>query len=100
VRKDVPKTIASTALAPLKITFPLDGSRVELGLTEGAGERNPLALKAAGGVTPLTWLVNGVPVGGPVLRRDATWRPDGAGFVRVSIIDAKGATDSVMVRLE
>jgi penicillin-binding protein 1C len=28
------------------------------------------------------------------------WRPDGAGFARVSVIDAKGATDSVVVRLQ
>jgi hypothetical protein len=34
-----------------------------------------------------------VPLGEPDLRRDA-------GFVRVSDIDAQGATDSVLVRLE
>jgi penicillin-binding protein 1C len=100
VRKDVPKTIASTTQARLKITFPLDGSRVELDPARSAGEPGLLALKASGGVTPLTWLVNGVPVGAPQLRREATWKPDGAGFVRVSIIDAGGATDSVVVRLD
>jgi penicillin-binding protein 1C len=100
LRKDIPKTLASTAQAPLKIVFPLDGSRVELGPGQTAGEPGLLALKASGGVTPLTWLVNGVPVRAPPLRRETTWTPDGAGFVRVSIIDARGATDSVMVRLE
>jgi penicillin-binding protein 1C len=44
--------------------------------------------------------VNGAPIAGPELRRQAAWTPDGAGFARVSVIDASGATDSVMVRLE
>jgi penicillin-binding protein 1C len=100
LRRDVPKTIASTAQAPLKITFPLDGSRVDVGLGEREGEQRLLALKAAGGVAPVTWLVNGVPVEASRLRRETEWKPDGAGFVRVSIIDARGATDSVVVRLE
>ena len=65
-----------------------------------AGEAAPLALKAAGGVPPLTWLVNGAPVTAPMLRRQSTWSPDGAGFARVSVMDAKGATDSVVVRIE
>ena len=79
--------------------IPLDGSRVELGFAR-AGEAAPLALKAAGGVPPLTWLVNGAPVTAPMLRRQSTWSPDGAGFARVSVMDAKGATDSVVVRIE
>jgi penicillin-binding protein 1C len=61
-------------------------------------------MKALGGVTPLTWLVNGRPVSTADAlagaRRQATWTPDGAGFARVSVIDATGATDSVMVRVE
>jgi penicillin-binding protein 1C len=100
VRRDAPKTIASTAIAPLKIAFPLDGSRLELGFTRATDSQGALALKAAGGAPPLTWLVNGAPVGGPELRRQASWRPDGAGFARISVVDANGATDSVMVRIE
>ena len=49
---------------------------------------------------PFTWIVNGVPIGAPDSRRETTWMPDGAGFARVSVIDAKGASDSVVVRLE
>ena len=100
VRKDVPKTIASTTHAPLKITFPLDGSRVDLGVSNPRGGHGLLALKASGGVPPLTWLVNGAPVGLAELRRNASWRPDGAGFAKVSVIDSRGASDSVSVRLE
>jgi penicillin-binding protein 1C len=99
LRKDVPKTIASTTNAALKIAFPLDGARVELGLAR-PGDGAALALKASGGKPPLTWLVNGAPVTAPMLRRQSSWQPDGAGFTRVSVIDAQGATDSVMVRIE
>ncbi len=99
IRKDVPKTIASTTRAPLKIVFPIDGSRVEID-EPVPGELGSLALKASGGVAPLTWLVNGVPVGPPHLRREAAWNPDGVGFLRVSVIDAKGKSDTVFVRIE
>jgi penicillin-binding protein 1C len=57
-------------------------------------------MKAAGGVPPLTWLVNGAPVDRPNARRQAAWMPDGAGFVRLSVMDARGTTDSVVVRVE
>ncbi|WP_175492499.1 penicillin-binding protein 1C [Methylocapsa palsarum] len=86
--------------APLKIVFPPDGARVDLGLSRPASGDARLALKAEGGVPPLTWIVNGAPLGQPDPRRQTSWIPDGAGFARVSIIDAAGATDSVLVRLE
>ncbi len=100
LRKDTPKTFAAAIVAPLKIAFPPNGARIDLGLTERAEAAAPLALKAEGGVPPLTWIVNGEPVGMPELRRQASFVPDGAGFTRVSVIDAQGKTDSVVVRLE
>jgi penicillin-binding protein 1C len=100
VRQDIPKTIASTVQAPLHIAFPLDGSRVDLGFSGPADDRGSLALKASGGVPPLTWLVDGAPVEAASLRREAFWRPEGAGFVRLSVIDSRGTTDSVTVRVE
>jgi penicillin-binding protein 1C len=98
LRSDAPKTIAATAATALKIAFPPDGARIDLGLKEGA--RSELSLKALGGALPLTWFVNGEPVGDPDSHRQSTWKPDGAGFARVSVIDAKGATDSIWVRVE
>ena len=100
IRNDVPKNIASTIQAPLRIAFPLDGSRVNLELSHPDEEKGSLALKASGGVPPLTWMVDGAPVeiGSP--RRETSWQPQGVGFVRLSVIDARGATDSVLVRLE
>jgi penicillin-binding protein 1C len=99
LRKDAPKTMAATAGTPLKIAYPPDGARIDLGLTDGARDE-ALALKALGGALPLTWFVNGAPIGEPDLRRQSRWLPDGAGFARVSVIDAKGASDSIVVRLE
>ena len=100
IRQDVPKTVASTVQAPLKIAFPLDGSQVDLGLSHPSDERGSLVLKVSGGVPPLTWMVDGAPVEISTLRREAFWQPEGAGFVRLSVIDARGATDSIVVRLE
>ncbi len=102
LRKDVPKNLAAAAATQLKIAFPPDGARVDLGLA-AASKPSPgarLSLKAEGGVLPLRWIVNGVPIGEPDLRRQSEWTPDGAGFTRVSVMDAQGTTDSVLVRLE
>jgi penicillin-binding protein 1C len=99
LRKDAPKIMAATETAALKIAFPPDGARIDLGLKAGA-RNSVLALKALGGAPPFTWFVNGDPVSAADLRRQAAWKPDGAGFARVSVIDAKGASDAVVVRLE
>src|SRR5208337_465123 len=76
LRKDAPKTMAATETAALKIAFPPDGA------------------------PPFAWFVNGEPVGEADLRREGAWKPDGAGFARVSVVDGKGASDAVTVRLE
>lgn len=100
VRRDAPKTLAATALAPLKIAYPPDGARVDLGLAGGRDSAPELALKAQGGAPPLTWMVNGAPLGAPEPRRVSAWKADGAGFARISVMDATGAVDSVEVRLD
>ena len=82
----------------LKIMFPPNGARLELASV--AGKLDPVALKIAGGVEPLTMLVNGLPVSGQSGKRTMFFEPDGPGFVRLTVIDAKGAADSVMVRLQ
>lgn len=97
IRRDAPKTLAATLGVPLKIAYPPDGARVDLGL--GLGDKARLALKALGGQPPLTWMVDGLPVA-ESLRRQSDWSPEGAGFARISVMDATGASDSVVVRLE
>ncbi len=98
LKKDVPKTMQATAANALKIAFPPDGARIDLGLKDGADQK--LSLKALGGAPPLTWFINGEPIAGPDPRRQTAWKPDGAGFARLSVMDSRGASNSVVVRLE
>lgn len=100
VRQDRPKSLAVAREAPLRIAFPPEGARIDLGLTEPGKSGAQLALKALGGAPPLTWLVNGAVVARDEPRRHTSWSPDGAGFARVSVFDARGASDSIIVRLE
>ncbi len=83
--------------SPPRIMFPPDGARLELAAGR-PGE--PVALKIAGGSGPLTVLVNGVPIPEISGRRALFFQPDGPGFVRLTVMDARGAADSVMVRLQ
>jgi penicillin-binding protein 1C len=84
---------------PLRIMFPPDGARLELAAGDGGGV-DPVALKISGGAAPLTVLVNGIPLGAASARRTVFFTPDGPGFVRLTVMDAKGAADSVVVRLQ
>ncbi len=90
---------------PVAIAFPPDRAELEIaevataGTGRGAGRQGrPVLFRAEGGVLPLTWLVNGAPIASPPHRREAFWRPDGAGFVSIAVIDAKGRSDRVTVR--
>jgi penicillin-binding protein 1C len=95
-----PGGLPSEAAEPrLRIMFPPNGARLELTAAGGAQKPDPLALKIAGGVAPLTVLVNGVPLAGGS-GRTLFWEPDGPGFVRLTVMDARGVADSVMVRLQ
>ncbi len=96
LRRDIPKTMSASVRGPVRIAFPPDGAVVDLA---GGGLRE-LTVKALGGVAPMTWLIDGAPVAQNVSRRDATLPAAGAGFARVSVIDASGASDSVTVRLQ
>ncbi|HVX99716.1 MAG TPA: penicillin-binding protein 1C [Pseudorhodoplanes sp.] len=90
-----PGALAGESMAPLRILFPPNGARLEL----AAGKPDPVPLKISGGVEPLTVLVNGRPLPGNG-RRNVFFEPQGPGFVRVTVTDAKGAADSVVLRLQ
>jgi len=86
-----------TARPALRIIFPPDGARLDLSSTDGRPD--PVALKITGAVAPLTVLFNGAPV--PVAAPgNLFFQPDGPGFARVTIMDAAGGSDSIMVRLD
>jgi penicillin-binding protein 1C len=83
---------------PLRILFPPDGVTLERPAGVNPG---PLALRVIGGVTPLTVLVNGVALADTAPgTRSLSWEPDGPGFVRLTVMDARGAADSVVVRVQ
>ncbi len=88
-----PQAAPGALAEPPRIMFPPDGARIE------AQANLPVALKIAGGSAPLTIMVNGVPLA-DTGRRTLFFQPDGPGFVRLTVMDARGAADSVMVRVQ
>ena len=83
----------------LHIQFPLNGSRIDI---TGSGDAHSAAMpvKVAGGVLPMTVLVNGVPVGEIDGRRQRLVDPPGPGFARLTVMDATGAADTVVIRIQ
>jgi len=96
LRRFAPGELAGAAQPRLHILFPPDGARLELAATDG--KPDPVPLKVTGASAPLTVLVNGMPAAGG--GRGAFFRPSGPGFARVTVIDAAGAADSVLVRID
>jgi penicillin-binding protein 1C len=98
LRRFQPAPLAGdTSQASLHILFPPDGSRLDLSMTDG--KPDPIPLKIAGAVAPLTVFVNGNPAP-PQERGTLFFMPDGPGFSRVTVVDSTGATASVMVRVD
>jgi penicillin-binding protein 1C len=87
----------ATFVEPLvRIAFPPDRAELE---HEG-GDDAAVILKAEGGALPLTWLADGAPIASDSQRREVEWRPEGRGFMRITVIDAKGKNDRVDIRLK
>jgi penicillin-binding protein 1C len=82
-----------------RIQFPLNGSRIDASGVDGA-PFSAMPVKVAGGVLPMTMLVNGVSVGEIDGRRQRLVEPPGPGFARLTVIDARGAADTVVVRIQ
>lgn len=81
-----------------EIVFPPDGARVDLGLAHGAGQS--LAIRLGAGAPPFRWLVDGTPLAVDPFARQAEWRPDGTGFVDLTVIDATGRAARASVFLQ
>jgi penicillin-binding protein 1C len=89
-----PEGLTGRNAEAVRILFPPNGARLELGSEDGRPE--PVSLKISGGAEPL---VNGVPQERSA-GRNLFFAPQGPGFVRLTVVDAKGKADSVMVRLQ
>jgi penicillin-binding protein 1C len=81
------------------IQFPLNGSRIDVDRGSGP-DAAAMPVKVSGGVLPLTMMVNGLSVGEIDSRRQRLIDPPGPGFARLTVIDATGAADTVVVRIQ
>jgi penicillin-binding protein 1C len=81
------------------IQFPLNGSRIDVDHSGGT-DAAAMPVKVSGGVLPLTMMVNGLSVGEIDSRRQRLIDPPGPGFARLTVIDATGAADTVVVRIQ
>jgi penicillin-binding protein 1C len=81
------------------IQFPLNGSRIDAEHSSGA-QFSAMPVKVAGGVLPITVLLNGVSIGAIDGRRQRLIDSPGPGFARLTVIDATGAADTVVVRIQ
>jgi penicillin-binding protein 1C len=82
-----------------RIQFPLNGSRIDVDRSNG-GQFAAMPVKVAGGILPMTVLVNGTSAGEIDSRRQRLVDPPGPGFARLTVIDAAGAADTVVVRIQ
>jgi len=81
------------------IQFPLNGSRIDVDRSAGT-QFSAMPVRVAGGVLPMTMLVNGVAVGEIDGQRRRLVEPPGPGFARLTVIDATGAADTVVIRIQ
>ena len=81
------------------IQFPLNGSRIDVDRS-GDGQSAAMPVKVAGGVLPLTMMINGISVSEIDSRRQRLVDPPGPGFARLTVIDATGAADTVVIRVQ
>jgi penicillin-binding protein 1C len=85
-----------TSEPAVRIAFPPDRAEIEV----DEGEDGTVLVKAEGGALPLTWLLDGEPVASDAGRREAELPAGRRGFFRLSVTDAKGRTDRVLIRLK
>ena len=74
------------------VAFPPDGAEVEL-LPTG------LKVRVSGGTAPFTWLADGVPLVVALDARETMLALPGAGFMTLSVIDAKGRSARAKVQV-
>ncbi len=78
-----------------RILFPPPGAVLQV----SGGAANPVSLEAEGGVPPYRWVINGTMLPAPPLGELMDWRPDGPGFARISLLDARDEAVSEYVEL-
>ncbi|WP_428540865.1 penicillin-binding protein 1C [Profundibacter sp.] len=74
------------------VAFPPDGAEVEV-------DGGFLVVKVRDGIAPFTWLANGKPFAVATYERQSVLETEGAGFITLSVIDAKGRSARAEIRL-
>lgn len=89
--------VASSAYSEprVRISFPPDRAEIELDGGEGG-----VVVKAEGGVLPLAWLVDGAPVKSDPQQREVELPDFGQGFFQLTVVDARGRTDRISIRIK
>ena len=77
----------------------LSAERRTVLLPANAKEKTIL-FKADGGRAPLTWLVDGQPLGSFDRFQPVIFAPKGEGFAQVTVVDAEGRSDSAKIRFK
>ena len=83
---------------PPAIAFPPDGAVVSMASPKDSVHN--IALKANGGRSPFTWMVNGSLLGSFDRYADTQFTPDGEGFARITVIDADGNSATSKVKFK
>jgi penicillin-binding protein 1C len=81
----------------LKVAFPADGSEIELA-SSAEGKALPVVIRLQGGVPPFRLIEEQTPAVAS-RRRELYWEPGGAGFFRLSVLDAVGQIQTVNIRI-
>ena len=88
----------NVVVPPPAISFPPNGATVPL--PDPKATEKTIALKADGGRAPLTWLVDGTPLGSFDRFQPVYYAPDGEGVARITVVDAQGRSDTAQVRFK
>ena len=83
----------------LEIAYPPANARIDLGLTRG-GSATALVLRVRGGIPPFTWFADSEPIAREPFSRNTHWTPKGSGYMTLVVVDGRGASARVRVRVE
>jgi penicillin-binding protein 1C len=95
---DAAPAVQQLSVPPPSIAFPPNGATV---LIPAAGAKDKtIVFKADGGRAPLTWLVDGAPLGTFDRFQPVIFQPKGEGVAQVTVVDAEGRSDSARIRFK
>ena len=90
--------VKEATVPPPSIAFPPNGATVLLPASNA--KEKTILFKADGGRAPLTWLVDGQPLGSFDRFQPVVFVPKGEGFAQVTVVDAEGRSDSAKIRFK